>query len=615
MKTFYALFVLNFFALNLIAQQPPVYSDYKVVNFGEGLLAKDSVDATIAYGKKTLEQTKPDAFEERQALFVLGRACLDNNDSENAIPYLRKSIALSLKEKDEFLLERSMISYAAALADSDDSKLDSSAMLLEGALGIATRIKDTLGMAKVYRSYSNVYYVDGEYEQAITYNQKFEDILRNSKGYEKDRALNQYAKANSLMEIYNQKEKNADLLEAKKAYEYAINTFHQLMRFKHEAHARNAYAGCLLYFAATDSAEYQAKESIKLGLSLQDNSVLLNGYYTLSNLYEMKADAESLKMSLEKVREYLVRSGKTSDYVFIQKVFSPDASRTSLSQIDNRLGMVSREVEYMYVKRISITGLLLLVLLFIYLHRERKLGEQKRRLLETELENLTQTRKLEYMTAKLEGEEQGRHKIARQIHDGVGGLLISTKWNLESALEELPVNEQKVSTRLKENLRLQEYSYQELRRVMYQLEQTDLIWWESLEGFCQQLSSHKKVNIQFYPYNLDESTQYIGEEIRLVIQELVTNALKHANATEISIQVSQIDNELDIIVEDNGKGFDKLTVTKGIGLKSIEERVKRLGGNYNIESGSGAGAIVFIDVPLKRPEGSESTSLNYASVN
>ena len=150
---------------------------------------------------------------------------------------------------------------------------------------------------------------------------------------------------------------------------------------------------------------------------------------------------------------------------------------------------------------------------------------------------------------------------------------------------------------------------------MYQLEQTTGPWWESLETFCRQLSNHKKVNIEFYPYNLDESTQKIGEEIRLIIQELITNALKHANATEISIQVSLIDGELDVIVEDNGKGFDKKNLTKGIGLRSIEDRVKRLGGNWNLESGVGTGTIMFIDVPVHKSDAKESTSLQHASVN
>ncbi|WP_272973980.1 sensor histidine kinase, partial [Croceibacter atlanticus] len=85
-----------------------------------------------------------------------------------------------------------------------------------------------------------------------------------------------------------------------------------------------------------------------------------------------------------------------------------------------------------------------------------------------------------------------------------------------------------------------------------------------------------------------------------IIQELVTNIIKHANASEASITLTQHDDDLNIIVEDNGKGFNLSAIDKqGLGLSSIEKRVNFLHGDINIDSTVGKGTTIIIDIPLK----------------
>ncbi|MBC7777173.1 MAG: ATP-binding protein [Phycisphaerae bacterium] len=130
------------------------------------------------------------------------------------------------------------------------------------------------------------------------------------------------------------------------------------------------------------------------------------------------------------------------------------------------------------------------------------------------------------------------------------------------------------------------------------------------------MAERNTTKIRFYTYNLDRKVGgAIGEEARLIVQEIITNALKHAKATEINVQINQIEDVLGIIIEDNGIGFDQSRVVKGIGLKSIEERCAKLGGEISLETGKGAGTTVFVDIPISKQNILKENPLLYAGAN
>ena len=84
-----------------------------------------------------------------------------------------------------------------------------------------------------------------------------------------------------------------------------------------------------------------------------------------------------------------------------------------------------------------------------------------------------------------------------------------------------------------------------------------------------------------------------------MIQELIANIIKHSEATNATIQLTQHEKNLNIIVEDNGKGFNYTnTKTTGIGLQTIQKRIEHLNGKLNVDSTLGKGTTILIDVPL-----------------
>jgi hypothetical protein len=86
-----------------------------------------------------------------------------------------------------------------------------------------------------------------------------------------------------------------------------------------------------------------------------------------------------------------------------------------------------------------------------------------------------------------------------------------------------------------------------------------------------------------------------------IIQELVTNIIKHAHATEANISITQLDKKINIIIEDNGRGFNARKVLlkdNGMGLKSIEKRVEHLEGIMDVDTTFGKGTNIIIDIPV-----------------
>jgi len=126
---------------------------------------------------------------------------------------------------------------------------------------------------------------------------------------------------------------------------------------------------------------------------------------------------------------------------------------------------------------------------------------------------------------------------------------------------------------------------------------------DAVEEYCDKLSSSfsKKIMFQHFGDSFERSKK---EEINIfrIIQELVNNSLKHAEATEINVQISCRNGSMQITVEDNGKGFDKERVKeKGIGLKNVQSRVDYLYGSMDILSNN-EGTSTTIEIDKNRIE-------------
>ncbi len=202
----------------------------------------------------------------------------------------------------------------------------------------------------------------------------------------------------------------------------------------------------------------------------------------------------------------------------------------------------------------------------------------------------------------IEAEEKERLRIARDLHDGVAQTMTAAKMQLEHFMDSVEEDD-KLNTSLRNAFELIKDAAKEVRAVSHSMVPNALLksgLVAAVRDFVQRMGTDK-LNIHLIIHGLnDRLNEHVETVVFRVLQELVNNIIKHANATEITIQLLKEQQELSIMVEDNGKGFDINTLNEkaGIGLKNIESRVEYLNGHVHFDSSIGNGTTVMIDIPL-----------------
>ena len=118
---------------------------------------------------------------------------------------------------------------------------------------------------------------------------------------------------------------------------------------------------------------------------------------------------------------------------------------------------------------------------------------------------------------------------------------------------------------------------------------------------AEKISSSNKIKIEVVPFGLDKRLENSLEiTVFRITQELITNIIKHAEATKATINLTWYEKNLNIIIEDDGLGFDtnKINFQNSMGLSSIKTRIIHLKGTFNIDTTLGKGSSILIDIPI-----------------
>ena len=239
-----------------------------------------------------------------------------------------------------------------------------------------------------------------------------------------------------------------------------------------------------------------------------------------------------------------------------------------------------------------IFSLALSVIVFFIIYQKRLLAQQKKH------QKLESDYQKELLKTSISSQEEERSRIAKELHDDVGAMLTTTKLYFGQISPQLPAKELeeitvKMSGFFDDMIQSIRSISQDLRPVI--LEKLGLI--EAIHSLVQTIQDSGKMKVIFK----NNTTQSISKSKELnlyrIIQELITNTLKHALASVIQLELKNENNSLVILYEDNGKGLNKknLILKKGLGLKNIESRLSILSGNiYFIEGNSGMKVKIVI---------------------
>jgi signal transduction histidine kinase len=230
--------------------------------------------------------------------------------------------------------------------------------------------------------------------------------------------------------------------------------------------------------------------------------------------------------------------------------------------------------------------------------------DQKRKLQALRITELETEKQLTATEAVLKGEEQERTRLAKDLHDGLGGMLSGIKHSFNTMKGNLIMTPENAQA-FEHSMNMLDSSIREMRRVAHNMMPEALVKFgldAALKDFCQDINQAGALAVRYQSIGLENATldQTTSITIYRIIQELINNTLKHAQAKNALVQVSHDPETLSITVEDDGRGFDKavLQQSKGIGWSNIQNRVEFLKADLDVQTSADRGTSVQIDIKL-----------------
>ena len=394
---------------------------------------------------------------------------------------------------------------------------------------------------------------------------------------------NTYADRSEFKEMLNVAEKSLLLSRALQSNQMLASSLYDI-----------AYANYL------NADNITAKKNIyeALGIALKDSlkDELKNIYTVLSYI---SAKDDDFKTSLwAKQKSDSIQRGLLNDEVL--KTTAELEKKYETEKKDKQIKLQQAELQQKIILNYTLIGTaIILVIISLLFYRNY---QQKQKIQEHRISELENEKQLNATEAVLKGEEQERTRLAKDLHDGLGGMLSGIKYSFNTMKGNLimtPENHQA----FERSMDMLDSSIKEMRRVAHNMMPEALVKFgldTALKDFCNEINQSGALTIAYQSIGLEHTTieQTTAITIYRIVQELINNTMKHAAAKTAIVQVTKTNNHLAITVEDDGKGFDTalLTQSKGIGWDNIQNRVEFLKGKLDVKSEPDKGTSIFIEM-------------------
>lgn len=341
-------------------------------------------------------------------------------------------------------------------------------------------------------------------------------------------------------------------------------------------------------------------------LKFENYRILFNAniYQFLSETYREMKNYEKALESLDKKKKYESEISDQEENKIIRDINTKYETREK--ELENQELKLKDEKNQLIIY--SFIGVFLLFSAGAYfrishINKKKKIAEQERLIQSQKLENVLKDQELKEIDKILEGQEKERLKIANDLHDNLGSILATLKLNFQNLYSQKDNNENGQELFDKTNELIEE-AYQKVRGIAH-AKNAGVIGSEGLvpavQNIAKKMAIPSKLKVQVVPFGMTKRFENAMEvNLFRMIQEILTNAIKHAEASEITVSLTQDEDSINIIIEDNGKGFNAKNIAKkeGMGLNNITKKVEQLNGTFNIDSFEGKGTTILIDIPL-----------------
>ncbi len=234
------------------------------------------------------------------------------------------------------------------------------------------------------------------------------------------------------------------------------------------------------------------------------------------------------------------------------------------------------------------------MILFVVLY-QRSISRKNKQI--QQVEDTLRDQELDSVYSILDAQDEERKRIAKDLHDNVGSVLATLKMYADSLLK---TSEDDREDLLKEISKITMKASDETRRLSHNLDvglTEHFNFAESLDELVKTLNHVGKVNLELRGDLNHVPSNKIGIELFRIVQELVSNTIKHSKAQRAEIEVVGLGSSLSLIYTDNGVGFSVEKMTRGIGLKNMKSRIEKLEGEMEVESVLGEGSTFSFEIP------------------
>ncbi len=495
------------------------------------------------------------------------------------------------------------------------------------SLKIKEALKDEKGIAMSYNNIATVYRQFKQPQKAIQYHklslaikEKFGDkkaisysLTNIANAYyearEKKQALYYYDKALKL-----QKELNDDMQlgntynslgyvaiqdkQYKKAAEYfALSLKHHLI-VNNKNGIATTYMNIGELYIEQDSlgkAQMYLNKSLAIARENNDKENIQEVERKLSIIAEKEKDykkALALMQSSQSVKDSLFSADNQMAIAEIQTKYETEKKEAAIKLLEKNNELKdARNEQQLYIAS-GIIVVLLVAGAFSYAYLK---AQQQKRIANEKLEE-----ERKRLNAIIQTQEEERKRISAELHDGIGPLLSAVKINL-SMLGHATENEEQYAT----TMNLIDQSYNELRQISHTMMPAMLAKTGLAEALIELVDKLRQPGSMEFSFYTDEENERYNELIEIntyrITQELLNNIVKYANAKEVTVQLYKDNNELSLMIEDNGDGFDVVNLykSKGNGWANIQSRLNLLGGSIEIDSKTGRkGTVAHVIIPL-----------------
>ena len=458
---------------------------------------------------------------------------------------------------------------------------------LNRSLDIAARNNFKVLVYKAYFDLGNVYDLMKKYDSALLFKIKSLQLTPKS---ENDYLILHGNIANTYMELGNLDSALVYMQRFDKLTTSTDYSPHMVEKMK----ARGMVNFGRIYFLKSDyrTAETYLLNALIASKKARDEHLVIESYFNLSNVYE------ATNKTAEAFKYYRLYESKTDSIYNLdkQRVIQDMTTKYETEKKEQQIKLLQAEAsarQQWTIALISILTLIVTIVIFLLMRRNLKMKAQ----MAEEKKKVQQDR----FKMVLDTEEKERKRIARELHDGIGQMLTTSRL-LISDLEETHGDAK--ATRA---LQVLDTSIKELRNIshnMMPIKLTELGLTEAIRDMVSTLNATEKISAALQLDGFIQLSEMVSIPIYRSVQEIVNNAIKYSEASKLEIALTQSPEKLVVVVSDNGKGFnsDNIHASKGLGWNSIHARMELIGGSVNVYSKANEGTKVKLVIPNQHSE-------------